>query len=57
MPRTTAADTVPEQLVDDIDHMQLTRLVTEVAWRIDHGKADTVHELFVDDGVSMPSSA
>jgi hypothetical protein len=39
-----------EQLVGDSDHVELARLVTEIAWRIDHGKADSVHELFVDDG-------
>jgi hypothetical protein len=31
-------------------HVQLARLVAGIAWRIDRGKADTVHELFVDDG-------
>jgi hypothetical protein len=39
-----------EQLVGETDHLQLTQLVTEIAWRTDHGKADTVHELFVDEG-------
>jgi hypothetical protein len=39
-----------EQLVGEADHFQLARLVTEIAWRIDHGKAETVHELFVDEG-------
>jgi hypothetical protein len=24
--------------------------VIEIAWRIDHGKAGTVHELFADEG-------
>ena len=28
-----------------------SRLVTEHAWRVDQGRADTVHELYVDDGV------
>jgi hypothetical protein len=39
-----------DQLVTAADHLQLARLVTEISWRIDHGKADTVHELFVDEG-------
>ena len=39
-----------EPLVSDSDHVQLTRLVTEHAWRTDNGRADTVHELYVDDG-------
>jgi hypothetical protein len=39
-----------EQFVGEADHLQLAQLVTEIAWRIDHGKADTVHELFVDEG-------
>jgi SnoaL-like domain len=42
---------VPEQLVSDADHVALSRLVVEIAWRIDHGRADTVWELFVPDGV------
>jgi uncharacterized protein (TIGR02246 family) len=41
---------VSEHLLEDADHAELARLVTEISWRIDHGKADTVHELFVDDG-------
>jgi SnoaL-like domain len=42
---------VPEQLVSDADHLSLSRLVVEIAWRIDHGQADRVWELFVPDGV------
>jgi hypothetical protein len=42
---------LPEQLVSDADHVALSRLVAEISWRIDHGKADTVWELFVPDGV------
>jgi hypothetical protein len=45
-----ATDATDEQLVGDADHLALARLVTEIAWRIDHGKADTVHELFVHEG-------
>ena len=40
-----------EQLVSETDHLELSRLVTEHAWRVDHGRADTVHELYVYDGV------
>src|SRR3954471_671674 len=36
--------------VSDTDYLQLSRLVTEAAWRVDIGQADTLHELFVDDG-------
>ena len=39
-----------ERLVSDTDHVQLSRLVTEHAWRADSGRADTLHELYVDDG-------
>ena len=39
-----------EQPLAEADHVQLERLVTEVAWRIDDGHAETVHELFVDNG-------
>ena len=42
---------VAEQLVSDADHVALSRLVVEISWRIDHGQADTVWELFVPDGV------
>jgi hypothetical protein len=42
---------LPEQLVSDADHLTLSRLVVEIAWRIDHGQADTIWELFVPDGV------
>ena len=40
-----------EQLVSDADHVSLSRLVVELSWRIDHGQADRVWELFVADGV------
>lgn len=36
--------------VSDADHVQLTRLLTEVIWRVDHRKARTVYELFTKDG-------
>src|SRR5215470_2218402 len=39
-----------EQLVADTDHVQLSRLVTEPAWTVDNGRADTVYELYVDEG-------
>lgn len=39
-----------EEPVSDIDYAQLSRLVIEAAWRVDLGHADTLHELFVDDG-------
>jgi hypothetical protein len=42
---------LPEQLVSDADHLALSRLVVEISWRIDHGQADSVWELFVPDGV------
>jgi hypothetical protein len=40
-----------EHLVSDADHLSLSRLVVEIAWRIDHSQADRVWELFVVDGV------
>ena len=40
-----------DRLVSDADHVSLSRLVVEIAWRIDHGQADRVWELFVPDGV------
>lgn len=38
------------ELVSDADHVELERLVTEAAWRVDEGKSDTLHELFAHDG-------
>jgi hypothetical protein len=46
-----------EQLVSDADHLALSRLVEEISWRIDHGRADTVWELFVPDGVLTAGAA
>lgn len=40
-----------DRLVSDADHVSLSRLVEDIAWRIDHGQADRVWELFVPDGV------
>jgi SnoaL-like domain len=45
----TAAD-LHQQQVTDADYLQLSRLVIEAAWRVDVGRADTLHEVFVDDG-------
>lgn len=39
-----------EQLVSAADYVELSRLVIEAAWRIDLGRADTFHELFVEEG-------
>ena len=38
------------ELVADSDHIQLTRLALEVAWRVDVGEAATLPELFTEDG-------
>jgi hypothetical protein len=46
----TKIATTAEQFVSETDHVQLSRLVTDHAWRVDNGHADTVHELYVDDG-------
>ena len=37
-------------LVPAADHLELERLIVELAHRIDHGAADTAWELFTDDG-------
>jgi hypothetical protein len=39
-----------QKLVSDADHLELERLVTEAAWRVDEGKSDTLSELFTEDG-------
>lgn len=49
MSQTKSGPTV-EELVSETDHVQLSRLVTEYAWRADNGRADTIHELYIDDG-------
>jgi SnoaL-like domain len=36
--------------VSDGDYVQLSRLVVEAAWRVDLGTADTLYELFAEDG-------
>lgn len=36
-------------LVSDADHVSLSRLVMESAWRVDLGRAATLYELFVAD--------
>ena len=36
--------------VSDADHVQLSRLVDEISWRIDHQRAETVRELFLQEG-------
>jgi hypothetical protein len=41
----------PISLVGPADHLDLERLVVEIAWRIDHGAASSVWELFVPDGI------
>jgi len=46
----TQGATTAELLVSETDHVQLSRLVIQHAWRVDNGRADTIHELYVDDG-------
>ena len=36
--------------VSAADYIELFRLVNEIAWRIDHGRADTVWQLFAPTG-------
>ncbi|MGW4464019.1 nuclear transport factor 2 family protein [Micromonospora sp. NPDC004704] len=38
-------------LVSDADHVSLSRLVGESGWRVDAGRASTLHELFTENGV------
>ena len=47
---STPVDVSAQRLVSDEDHVRLSRLVTEAAWRVDLGRSDTLHELFVPDG-------
>lgn len=43
--------------LSDADLMELNRLVSELAWRVDHRRADAVADLFVDDGEMVLGSA
>jgi hypothetical protein len=36
--------------VSDADYVQLSRFVIDFVWRIDNGYADSVHELWTEDG-------
>lgn len=41
--------------IDIHDRLAIADLLTEFGWRVDHGKADTVAELFMEDGfISTP---
>jgi hypothetical protein len=45
-----------EQQVSDADYFQLSRVVTELAWRVDEGRADTLYELFTIGGeLTLPN--
>jgi len=46
----TATATQTELLVSESDYIALSRLVTEHATRNDSGHADTIYELYADDG-------
>jgi hypothetical protein len=38
------------QLVNESDYIELSRLVLEHGYRTDTGKADTIHELYIEEG-------
>jgi hypothetical protein len=44
------AVTPSRQLVSERDYFELSRLVNEHTWRVDNGYADTVYELYTEDG-------
>jgi hypothetical protein len=46
----SAPDPLSGTLLAEADYVQLSRLVIEAAWRVDFGRSETLHELFVDDG-------
>jgi hypothetical protein len=46
----TTSNHTSSRPVSDVDHVQLSRLVIEAAWRVDLGSADSLHELFLEDG-------
>jgi SnoaL-like protein len=47
---TNTVDNASHQPVSEGDYVELSRLVIEHAWRTDNGRADTLHELWADDG-------
>ena len=47
---TAPLDVLAQRLVSDADHVQLSRLVIEAAWRVDLGRSDTLAELFLPEG-------
>jgi SnoaL-like domain len=47
---TSTVDNASHQPVSESDYVELSRLVIEHAWRTDNGRADTLHELWADDG-------
>src|SRR5262245_26395414 len=47
---TSTVDTAPHQPVSETDYVELSRLVIEHAWRTDNRRADTLHELWAEDG-------
>jgi SnoaL-like domain len=47
---TRTVDNASHQPVSESDYVELSRLVIEHAWRTDNGRADTLHELWTDDG-------
>jgi hypothetical protein len=47
---TSTVDDASHQPVSESDYVELPRLVVEHAWRTDNGRADTLHELWADDG-------
>jgi hypothetical protein len=47
---TRTVDTAPHQPVSETDYVELSRLVIEHARRTDNGLADTLHELWAEDG-------
>lgn len=45
-----------EQFVTEADYVELSRLAIEHGWLTDHGRADEVHELYIDDGkLTLPN--
>ena len=47
---TSTVDNASHQPVSESDYVELSRLVIEHAWRTDNGRADTLHELWAEDG-------
>jgi hypothetical protein len=49
-PSDKSQNSTPEQPVSESDYLELSRLVIEHTFRVDNGRADTLYELYSENG-------